>query len=1036
MDRIVRFFASNTLLVNLIMIFLFFAGILSSTSINREMYPSVDMDKMVIYVTYPGASSRDVEMNAVIPIEKELRKISGIRYFSSYSIENLGTIVLFLDYDLQNKQAVKDEVYRNITSSNIPSISEDVDTLKVLDLNPKMMGIMHVAIMSRGDSEPDEHRLNSRADKMEELLLKVEGVSSVRKYGYREREVHINVDLEKMDSYYVSLNNVVDSIRARNVRATGGTLQSLQNEQTIVTIGEFEDPLDVRDVIIRSNFEGKKIRIQDIANVSYGFKKTASLTRVNGKRAVILEIVKKENADIITTAENVKNFLVTDPLSNTDFKAEVINDLSDSISSMLNAVLINAAIGFGLVVLVLLFFLNLRTSFWIAVAIPISLMITLIGMNLYGVTLNLVSIAAVVTILGMLVDDGIVIGESIFVERERGLPPTDAAVTGVRKVIAPVTVSITTTIVAFLPMLAIKGMMGKVIFIFPLVITVALVASLLEGYFILPNHLIHGSNKEQAGKTVKVRGGGWFSALEQWYTRFLGRVLKLRYFMVLIIIAGLVGTIFISRETIRGFVLFWDDSSDRIYINLEAPDGTSQEYMDTLSLRVEEDLREIIPGEEMVSTRIILGTHDVRPGDLKGVHENWSQIIVVLVPRTERDRTAEKIIRDLRKEINTETHPAFTQVLYEKMSLGPPMGEPVNIKIIGKDMVLTGKIQKEIEEYLGTLPGVFDITNDQKEGKEELNISFDYERLAQLSLNVASVAQTVRVAYEGTVATSIETIDDTLDFRVQVDEHYKRDRRFIENLLIPNHFGRLIRLGEVARIEKQTGKSVINHYNGDRVITITANVDENRITSSQVAEKVLGRFSKTIRDHPEISITMGGEAKETEESLGGLGRAFAIAIVMIYFMLTILFRSVSQPLLIMITVPFSVIGALLAFTLHGIPLTFMGIVGIIGLSGVVVNDNVVMIDFINREIRENREFPIQRIIDGARQRLRPVILTTLTTVLGLLPTVYGVGGTSNAIVPTVMAMAYGLLFATVITLLFVPSIYMIHMDIQKLLGRR
>ena len=1036
MNRILRFFAGNTLLVNLIMIFIFFAGIMSSTNINREMYPSVDMDKMVIYAVYPGASSRDVEMNAVIPIEKELRKISGIRYFSSYSIENLGTIALFLDYDLQNKQAVKDEVFRNITTSNIPSISEDVETLKILDLNPKMMGIMHIAVMSRGESEPDEYRLNYQSDKMEELLLKIEGVSSVRKYGYREREVHIDVDLTKMDSYYVSLNNVVDSIRARNVRATGGTLQSLQNEQTIVTIGEFEDPLDVRDVIIRSNFEGKKIRIQDIADVSYGFKQTTSLTRVNSKRAVILEIVKNENADIITTAENVRTFIETDPLIHTEFQAEIINDQSDSISSMLNAVLGNAAIGFILVVLVLLFFLNLRSSFWIAVAIPISLMITLIGMNLYGITLNLVSIAAVVTILGILVDDGIVIGEAIFVERERGLPPLDAAANGVRRVIAPVTVSITTTIVAFLPMLAIKGMMGKVIFIFPLVITVALLASLFEGYFLLPNHLIHGSKKNKQGKALKVTGGGWFSVLEKWYSRFLARVLKFRYFMVLLIIAGLVGTLFISRETIRGFVLFWDDSSDRIYINLEAPDGTSQEYMDTLSLKVEKDLREVVPENEMVSTRIILGTHDVRPGDLKGAHENWSQIIVVLVPRTERDRTAERIIHNLRKEINTDTYPAFTRILYEKMSLGPPTGEPVNIKIIGKDMTLTGKIQKDIEEYLETLPGVFDVTNDQKAGKKELNISFDYERLAQFSLNVATVAQTVRVAYEGSVATSIETIEDTLDFRVQVDERYKRDRKFIENLLIPNQFGRLIRLGEVARIEKQTGKSVINHYNGDRVITITANVDENQITSSQVAEKVLTRFSQTIQAHPEVSITMGGEAKETEESLGGLGRAFSIAIVMIYFMLTVLFRSVSQPLLIMITIPFSIIGALLAFTLHGIPLTFMGIVGIIGLSGVVVNDNVVMIDFINREIRDNSEFPIKRIIDGARQRLRPVILTTLTTVLGLLPTVYGIGGTSNAIVPTVMAMAYGLLFATVITLLFIPSIYLIHMDIQRLMGRR
>lgn len=1026
MDRLLKYFAENSLLVNLIVVAIFAAGLLTLPSIKREMYPSVELDRMMIYAVYPGASSTDVEMNAVIPIEKELRKISGIREFSSYSIENLGTISLSLDYNLQNAQAVKDEVFRTITRTNLTGLSEDVERIKIFDLNPKLMDIMTLAVSFNEEEPFDEGDLNSYADTLEDQLLKVNGVSAIRSQGHRDSEIHINVDLERMNRYYVSLNDIVNSIKARNIRATGGTLQSLQHEQTIVTIGQFDDPMDVKDVIIRSNFEGRYVRIADVATVKPDFQRASIITRVDGRRAIMLKVVKKENADIGRTADAVKEFLDTSPALNHDrFQVEIVESQSDSINAMLQAVAVNALIGFLLVIVVLIFFLNFRTSFWIAFAIPTSLFITMVVLNSQGFTINLVSMAAVVTILGMLVDDGIVIGEAIYSEKEKGYDSLQSVVAGVRRVASPVTVSITTTIVAFLPMLSIRGLMGKVIFIFPTVITVALVASLLEAFLILPNHLHH----------VKVQPhneSGWFRRFEERYRRVLSVLLKFRYGLVLVFVMVLLLTIAVSRETVRGLVLFWDDSADRVFVNCEAADGISLEYMDQLTMRVEKKILSSVDPEHVVSTRINVGHHDSRPGESQGNHENWSQVIIALTPRTTRDWTAEDLMKRLRRELSTEDFPGMEKFIFEKMSLGPPTGDPVNIKITSKDLDKANELRQEVESYLATIEGVYDIDNDQKAGKRELKVHFDYRELSRLNLSVASVARTVRTAYEGTIATSIETIDDTLDFRVQVDERFRKDRKFLESLVIPNYFGRLIRLDKVAGIERQEGKSIINHYNGERVVTITANVNEDLVTSSQVADKVMKRFGPVARKNPHLTLSMGGEARETEESLGGLKSAFIMAILFIYFLLVLLFRSFSQPLLIMITVPFGVTGALLAFTLHGIPLTFMGIVGIIGLSGVVVNDNIVMIDFLNSEFKkENDENPIERIAAGAARRLRAITLTTLTTVLGLMPTVYGIGGISNAIVPTVMAMAYGLIFATLLTLLFVPSLYLINRDIQK-----
>ncbi|MCK4395627.1 efflux RND transporter permease subunit [candidate division WOR-3 bacterium] len=1029
MQKMLEFFISNKLLVNILIVVVFIFGIYSFLHIQQDVMPNVDFDLMFIEVFYPGASPSDVEVNAVVPIEREIAKITGIEEYTSLSIENSGSIFITIDSDVDDKQSVKDEVFRSITLGNIPDLPSEIEDIRIVDRNPKLREVYAIAVFPKDTIGVSEAELYAYVDRLEDKLLKVTGVSDVKETGYRDREIHINVNPNNAKRLQVSLNEIVQSIQTRNIRSTGGTIQSLYEEQSVVTIGQFDDPMDVGDVIIRSTFTGTRVRIKDIAHVEDGFEEENVQVRVNKEKAVVLGIVKKANADIMATVDNIENLLKNDKeLASEKFDIRVVSDGSLSIDALLKVVESNAIIGFILVIVVLLIFLDFRTSFWTAFGLPISMLIVMAFMYLTGYTLNILSLCAMIMVLGMLVDDGIVIAENVYAKKRSGMSPIEATTGGTLEVIPPVVASHITTIVAFLPTLMITGRMGKFIAVFPIVVTVMLIASFFEAIFILPSHLAHS-------KIALKKGKDWFEPITRFYERILKKVLKWRYLVVVIFIGILIGAIFISRDTIKNFVLFYDDSAEKININLDAPKGTSLEAMADLTSEVEDRVQKIIPEELLISSMASIGKHYKRQISAEK-YENWATVGIALIPKSERTATAKDIIAELRREINVKKLPQFTKIQMSAEKMGPSTGEAFNVKIIGHNKGDVDSVRAQMEAFLATIPGVKDIGNDQIEGKKELILKFNYEHLARLGLTVQDVASTVRTAYYGTNATSIETSDKRLNFRVKVDDAFQKNEKFLLQLLIPNRQGRLIRIGDVANIESRESDANVNHYDGARAVTVTADVNEEVITPSQVTRMVMEEFRDVPKLFPNIYLGVGGEARETMMSIVDLAIAFAIASLLIYLVLILLFKSLSQPFVILLTIPFGVIGALVAFTAHGIPLTFLGIIGIIGLSGVVVNDSVVMIHFINKifagSSAPDKKQAIDAIATGAKKRLRPIILTTVTTVAAVMPTVYGIGGTSQMIVPVVMAMAYGLLFATLLTLVFTPSLYMINTDIRRL----
>ena len=811
----------------------------------------------------------------------------------------------------------------------------------------------------------------------------------------------------------------------------------MSGEKNIVTIGRFQDLLDVKNVIIRSSYDGKRIYLSDVAQVKKGFKEKDVDTRINGSLGVAISIVKKENADIIKTVNNIKSFLEKNKrYFPKDIEVTIIADESLSITSLLSVVQSNAIIGFILVFLVLLLFLDRKSAFWTASGIPVIILIVMIYLYSHDMTLNLISLGALITIMGMLVDDGIIVSENIFRYRQMGLSQMEATTRGIKEVAAPVLVAIITTIVAFLPMLFLHGFMGKMIRIFPVVIAVALIASLFEAFFLLPNHLLKDKTTIKT-KTIT----HWFDPVAVQYKKLLKHVIKRRYIVFSMFLLIFVVTIFAMTHGAKKFVLAQRTNSDVVIVNMETPMGTSREETTTAISQVEKYILENVKENELLSVKTSIGHHDRRPFNVEGYHDNWAQISIYLVPVTKRDRKAKDIIRLLRTGLSKKTRSQFSLLSFDKKVFGPDYGKGVEINIIGNNDIESKKLTHEIKDYLKTIPGVSDIEDDASSGKKEIQILFNKEMLAKSALTVQAVAETVRSAFHGAIPTNKRVGDKDIDYRVEVSEDYKKDIAFLKKLLIQNKNGNLIKLSQLATFKETTAPLSVKHFNGDKAITVTGNIDQKIITSKKVMELVSNKYKKYVNQkYSDIYLQFEGEAKETRRSLNELFIAFGLALVFIYFILSLLFKSTFQPIMIIIMIPFGIIGGLLALKIHGMAFSFMAMVGLIGLSGVIVNDNVVMVDYINRIFKEtpkaSKNSLIQLIVDGAGIRLRPVVLTTLTTVLGLLPAVYGFGGTSETIQPIVTVLAYGLLFDTVLTLFFVPSLYMIVQDISKLRSGR
>ncbi|MFQ5607133.1 MAG: efflux RND transporter permease subunit, partial [Candidatus Zixiibacteriota bacterium] len=510
-------------------------------------------------------------------------------------------------------------------------------------------------------------------------------------------------------------------------------------------------------------------------------------------------------------------------------------------------------------------------------------------------------------------------------------------------------------------------------------------------------------------------------------------ILRMRYVAVVLFIGALSGSLWYSASSMK-FELFPSSMADKILLLVELPTGTS--------LRATSDkMSEIdsivggLPRDELESFVTRIGTQEVwqASGFPPGENENWAYVVINLTPYSERTRVADEIVEDIRRK--SDSLRGFERLTFAIEAGGPPVGRPITLRAVAADDSLRVRLADSIEVYLGTIKGVRDIARNDTPGKEQVEIKIDYDKLSRLGLTVADIAQNVRTAYDGEVVTSVRYGDEDVDFRVQLQKEAREKPEFLAELSIPNQQGRLIALKEVARLQLGPGPSNYYHIDEERAVTITADIIKGVITPLEATKSVQSHFDLD-RDWPGARILVGGESEETEKSMDSLFRAFVIAIVAIYFLLILLFNSPSQPLTVLSIIPFGFIGVIVAFALHSEPIGFIAMLGMIGLIGVVINDALVLTVHVNNLMREGGDkTPLDSVAQGTTNRLRAVILTTLTTVVGLLPLAYGIGGADPYMGPMALALGYGLLFATPVTLVLMPCLYLIGHDIGKLFGR-
>jgi len=1028
--KVEQFSVKYPLFVNLLSVFIILAGIFSVSKMNREAFPNFSFDVVTVKTVLTGASPKEMEKLVTHPLEEKIDEVNGIDKYESVSTEGLSLIIITLDPDVEDKDRVINDIQRAVDRvEDLPSAIEDKPIVE--EVETKDTPIVEVSVNSDIPYKELRQYTKTLSDRIQDL----DGISSVVRMGYLDQEMSVEIDPDLLRSNYISLIEVMTALRKQNRNVPGGKITQGKEEFIIRTVGEFNTPEEVGETIIRANDLGRVIRVRDVAKVIDTFEEEDIIYRTNGVRAIKLVVIKRESADILNLVKEVK-FTIDEYQKEIPktITLELINDISFYVKRRLNILRNNAAIGIVLVVGALLAFLSPGVALMTAVGLPIAFLATFIFMNQLSVTINLISMFGLIMVLGIIVDDAIIVAENIYHHLQKGKSPDEAAIIGTREVMKPVTTTILTTIVAFLPLMFMSGIMGKFVRTIPMVVIVALIASLIEAIIILPSHVAEAAKFGRWWKRSKKEKekAHWLGNFTQKYGKFLKLALQWRYVFLFVIGPIIITTTFLFYKYKMDFVLFESRGIEIFFVRAEAPVGTPLEETERRFMTLEKEVGKLskVLLDAQASQIGIIQTDPNDPFTVRGSHVG--QIVVYLTPAQGRKKKADEIIDELREKIKDT--PGFERVWLDRVNPGPPVGKPIAIRVKGENFDVLEKITDIVKKKLEKIEGVVDIRDDYELGKREFVFKIKPEIASYANISVDDVGQTLQIAFFGGTATAIKNPEEDVDVVVRLPEKDRFNYESFSKLQIRNSQGQLVPLISVTEKLDAQGISAIKHYDRKRVVSVTANVKKGENTSLKVNQKMNDLMTPIMKKYPEYLIDFAGEQEDTDKSLKDLKISFILALVMIFLILATNFRSLTQPIIIMSSIPLSLIGVVYAFYLHNLPLGFMQLLGTVGLAGVVVNDAIVLVDAINKNCALGLP-TFEAVLEGGKRRLRPVILTSLTTVLGLGPVVYGLGGKDPFLVPMALAITWGLIFATVLTLFVVPCLYMFNHDVQSIIRR-
>jgi len=1016
-----EFSVKQPVLVNLIMFGVLIVGIFTYFQMPAELLPNVSLDEAVVWVSYPGVSPEEIETLVTKPLEEEIESIEDVEHITSTSSESRCVI------DVRFKPGLSDDDFDkgvmdlrtavDAAGAQLPSDLEDPVVIPI-----KLGEVIPILSVSIGGRESDTV-LREIADDLREQILDVASVADVDIIGTREREIHIELDADRLASYGIPIAQVVGSLAARNINVPGGTLDLSTSEYIVRTLGEFESLEGIADHVVASGPSGGQIRIRDVGRVRDTLADPLTYARLNGEQSVTLWVMKESSGSIVRVAERVRGVVDEyDARLTEDVSFEIRNDTSIEVRDTLQILQRNAGFGILLVALTLFVFIGARNAALACIGIPFSFFGAFILMNAAGITINTLSLFSLVLVLGMLVDDAIIVIENIYRHMEEGKSRREAAVLGVTEVQAPVTAAILTTVAAFLPLLLMTGTWGKFMAVIPKVVTFALLVSLVEALFILPSHMADFGRVDSAGGRCKP----FFLSLTRRYESLLRIVLRRRYLAMLAIFV--MAIVAIGLATTLDITIFEEEDVDQFEIRAQTRIGTRIDETDRIAGQLESIIAELPDDEvEAVVTRVgfMIENHRGR------LASHNMQINVDLVDSEDRDRSDLEIMDALRGDLGRVA--GLTWLSLTRPQQGPPSGKPVEVRVEGEDPVVLSSIATLLKDRLAEIDGVVEIDDDTRPGKSELRVSVLQDRAALYGLTVSDIAGALRMSFEGVEATKYRGEgDDEIDVIVRLEEGDRLDMDDLERLPIATQAG-IVPLANVAEFGIAAAQAELNRRDGTRVVTVTAGL-EGGATSTEVNRLLQAEFVDIPVRYPGYRLDFGGEFQETQESFTSLFLAFLVAILLIYGILGTEFQSFVQPLIIMFTVPFAFIGVIIGLLVMRFPFTLNAGVAIVALAGVVVNDSIVLVDFIKRA-RSRGIDRWESVVLAGTQRLRPILLTSITTIFGVLPLAMGWGGSSRSWGPMAAALAWGLAFATVLTLFIIPALFSIVDDIRRRVGR-
>lgn len=1013
MERITKFFLERPLFTNLIVVAVILFGIQTARVIQKESFPRVSRNQILITTYYPGAAARDVEINVTVPIEEALEEVPGIEEFVSLSREGVSQVTVFADEDADDSrfQAIYDEVEAAL--ARVDTLPEGIDGRPFFDqVTSDDIPIVELAV-----SGPYE-KLRTFIPYLERELRSVRGVAELTRVGMPDEEVRILVDPVRARALEIDLRTVAAAIRSRNLEGSGGTLETFLSEKKVVAYTKFQDYREVLDTHLRRSPEGYGVRLRDIAKLEIAPEDRKLIVRSNGKPGASVLIKRKPGTDLLEVVSHIRE-TVAGLRTPEEVEVHLLNDQSYLARNRLQLLASNSVMGLVFVLALLFWAFDARTAVWTAAGIPFSVLGIFVFLPLLGITLNAITLGGFVMVLGMLVDDAVVVAEQIHLQREQGQPALQAATRAVGRVWRPVFAAAATTMIAFTPMLQLGGLPGKFIWVIPVVVILALSVSLFESYFILPLHLVHG----KPGRARKKKS---IVMLETVYARLLRRALRYRYlvtgaFVVLLVASVFTATRFITKDP------FPQEAAEGLLIKSTLPPGTRAPETIALQKRIEAVLK-ALPENELAGFSTRIGTLSTSALTERGYQNNLAVIFVYLTPYSSRDRTAAEIMEGVRGAVGD---PGSAELVLEVMRLGPPVGYPFEVRVSANGDAIREARVEEIRAFVSDLPGVSDVSDDDFAGRPELNVEIRHDVLARAGLTVEDLLTTLRIAFDGLIVTNMTEVGRSLDFRLHLDDEARADPGFLATLPMMNREGHLINLDHFLFLKEKPGRAEIIHVNGARTTTLHGNLDKDRLSPARLMELVNAEF---ISDE-QVRISFAGEPVENAKIFGDLLMAAGAALLGVYLIIALVFNSLTRPIIVMLSVPFIAIGVVWSLFFHGMALSMFALLGLIGLVGVIVNNAIVLVHTIQEKSQEDGAAGDEAVLTGSVQRLRPVLLTSLTTILGLFPTAYGLGGYDPMISPMCLAMGYGLLFGTLIVMYLVPCLYRMGQDIDDVLSR-